>query len=89
MAVGANYSRGMGRANPATGKPEVVSRSVFDRDVKNPSNAKTKAETRINIHPRTTGGIAGAGAKRVNPVYRMLGGKGGAGAGGMFSTKNR
>ena len=31
---------------------------------------------------RTTGGIAGAGAKKVNPVYRMMGR--GGGAGGAF-----
>ena len=55
-------------------------------------NAQTRAEgktpvVKINSNPsaRTTGGITGSNAKRVNPVYRNLGG----GIGGMFGTKNR
>lgn len=32
--------------------------------------------------PRQVGGISGAGAKRVNPIYRMLGRGGGSGGGG-------
>lgn len=77
---------GYGRINPATGKWEVVSRGVFERDRRNPSGAASKAETRVDIHPRTTGGISGAGSKKVNPIYRMLGRGGG---GGMFGIKNR
>jgi hypothetical protein len=87
MAIGgAEHSRGYGRKNPVTGKWEVVSRDVFERDVKNPEQAKAKVESRKVINTRTTGGIEGAGAKNVGKVYRMMGG---GGLGGIFGTKNR
>jgi hypothetical protein len=77
MAVSPNNSRGMGRKNPATGKWEVVSRSVWDRDVKSPSEAKAKAESRkvINTNPST-------GRTRIGNLA-------GGAMGGMFGIKNR
>lgn len=51
---------------------------------------KTRVE-KINSNPvknaRTTGGITGANAKNVNPVYRNMGRGGGAGGGGLLGPE--
>jgi hypothetical protein len=53
MAVGPSYARGYGRNNPSNNEWEVVSKDIFERDVKSPDKGKKKAESRkvINTNP--------------------------------------
>ena len=59
-------------------KEKKFKKETLEKPAYTPKNTATGA--------RTTGGITGAGAKKVNPVYRNIGG---GGLGGMFNTKNR
>ena len=65
--------RGGYRTSPPTGRGEIVSPNVRERDLKSPDKGKKKAETRIKISTGNT----------------RIGNLAGGGIGGMFGIKNR
>ncbi len=79
---------------PAPGKRNPTEQSIYEQELRDvrqdklgskESGSKKTIKISSNSSARTTGGITGAAAKRINPVYRNMGG----GIGGMFGTKNR